>query len=90
MAGPPTREDLAALSGRVVDADGAPVPGALVAIVESTVPVPEIALVCDNDGRFTLRLPPGRFTFRAHGAGGSGDQVVEAPADDEVAIVIAG
>jgi hypothetical protein len=75
----------------VVDESGAPVPGALVSIVESTVPMPEIALVCDEQGRFSLRLPPGRFRLRAHGAGGSGDVEVEgAPADDEIVIVIGG
>jgi protocatechuate 3,4-dioxygenase beta subunit len=89
MAAGPTADGPVERSGRVVDASGAPVPGALVTIVESTVPMPEIALQCDDDGRFSLRLPAGRFTFRAHGAGGSGDARVEgAPADDEIAIVI--
>jgi carboxypeptidase family protein len=89
VAGPPAPEGDTARSGRVVDADGAAVPGALVTIVESTVPMPEIALVCDNGGRFTVRLPPGRFVLRAHGAGGSGDAAVESPADDEIVIAIA-
>jgi hypothetical protein len=60
-----------------------------VTIVESTVPMPEIALLCDDDGRFSLRLPTGRFTLRAHGAGGSGDAAVEgAPAAGEIVIVV--
>ena len=64
-------------------------PEPLVAIVESTVPMPEIALLGDAGGRFWLRLPPGRFTLRAHGAGGTGQVEVEgAPADDEILIVI--
>jgi hypothetical protein len=76
-------------SGRVVDGSGAPVPDALVSIVESTVPMPEIALLCDPRGRFSLRLPPGRFTLRAHGGGGSGDAEVDgAPATGEILIVI--
>jgi hypothetical protein len=87
-----TTKGLVERKGRVVDASGAPVPNALVTIVESTVPMPEIALMCDADGRFSLRLPAGRFRFRAHGAGGSGDAEVEvdgAPAaDDEIVIVI--
>jgi hypothetical protein len=67
------------------------VPGALVTIVESTVPMPEIALVCDERGRFSLRLPPGRFKLRAHGGGGSGDAEAEgAPSGDEILIVIGG
>jgi hypothetical protein len=67
------------------------VPDALVTIVESTVPMPEIALMCDARGHFSLRLPPGRFVLRAHGGGGSGDAEVEgAPARDEILIVIGG
>jgi hypothetical protein len=65
------------------------VPGALVTIVESSVPMPEIALVCDERGRFSLRLPPGRFKLSAHAAEGSGEADAEgAPADDEIVIVI--
>ena len=72
-----------------MDGGGAPVPDAIVTIVESTVPMPEIALLCDAHGRFSLRLPAGRFTLRAHGGGGSGDADAEgAPADDEIVIVI--
>lgn len=78
-------------SGRVVDETGAPVPEALVSIVASTVPMPEIALLSDSRGSFALRLPPGRFTLRAHGAGGTGEAEVEgAPADEEIVIVIGG
>jgi hypothetical protein len=78
-------------SGRVVDASGEPVPKALVTIVESTVPMPEIALQSDDGGRFALRLPPGRFTLRAHRSGATGDVEVEgAPSDDEIVIVVGG
>ncbi len=91
MAGGPTADGSVERTGRVVDASGAPVPDALVTIVESTVPMPEIALMCDAGGRFSLRLPAGRFRFRAHGGGGSGDAEVEgAPADAVIVIVIAG
>jgi hypothetical protein len=89
MAAGPTADGLVERTGRVVDARGAPVPDALVTIVESTVPMPEIALLCDAEGRFWLRLPAGRFRLRAHGGGGSGDAEVEgAPADDEIVIAI--
>lgn len=76
--------------GRVVDASGAPVPGASVVIVESTVPMPEIALLCDNAGRFEVRLPPGRFVLRAHSPiGGMGEVEVEgAPSVEEIVIMI--
>jgi hypothetical protein len=51
--------------GRVVDADGQVVAGALVTIVSASAPVPEIALVTDEDGSFSLGLPRGRFRLRA-------------------------
>jgi hypothetical protein len=84
-----TADPIAFRSGRVVHSDGQPVPGALVSIVESTVPMPEIAMKADEDGRFALRLPPGRFRLRAHGQDGTGDVEVEgAPAEDEIVIVL--
>ena len=50
---------------RVVDTTGAAVAGAIVAIEASTVPVPEIALVTDDDGIARLSLPPGKFRIGA-------------------------
>ena len=73
--------------GRVVDADGAPVP-AQVVIVVSSVPMPEIALVSDANGSFSLRLPAGRFTLRAHGPGGTSGAVEVEGAPDTGGIVI--
>jgi hypothetical protein len=74
-----------------VDETGAPVPGALVSIVDSSVPMPEITLVCNKDGRFGLRLPAGRFIFRAHGDERTGLVEVEgAAAGDEILIVMEG
>jgi hypothetical protein len=88
MAAGRLADRLAERSGRVVDVTGAPVPDALVAIVASTVPMPEIALLSDTAGRFAVRLPPGRFTLRAHGAGGTGEVEVDgAPTDHEILIV---
>lgn len=56
--------------GRVLDTTGAPVMGALIVIDSGTVPMPEIALLSDENGEFSLRLPPGKFTLRAQGSGG--------------------
>lgn len=76
--------------GRVVDADGAPVPGAQVVIVVSSVPMPEFALVSDANGSFSLRLPAGHFTLRAHGpSGASGEvEVREAASADGIVIML--
>ena len=83
MSGPLERH------GRVLDAGGTPVPEALIVIVASTVPMPEIALLSDDEGRFVLRLPPGHFTLRAHGSGAVGDAEAEgAPNTDEIVIRI--
>lgn len=81
---------LMARHGRVVDVRGAPVRDAQIVIVASTVPMPEIALVSDAEGRFSLMLPPGRFTLRAHGPGGvTGDVAVEgAPNASDIIICI--
>lgn len=74
--------------GRVVDSGGAPVSGARVVIVASTVPMPEIALITDARGRFSLSLPPGQFTMRAHGSDdAAGESDVEGDASDEIVIV---
>jgi hypothetical protein len=74
----------------VIDADGAPVPSARIVIVSSTVPVPEIALLSDADGRFALRLPRGHFTLRAHGSNDAvGEAEVEGPPQSgEIVITI--
>ena len=85
MAAGPAGEPL---TGQVVDGRGAPVADALVTIVAGTVPMPEIALMADAQGRFALGLPDGRFTLRAHGSAGSGEADVERPRDREVVIAI--
>jgi hypothetical protein len=75
--------------GRVVDAAGGPVPNAHVVIVRGSVPMPEIALLSDDAGRFRVRLPAGSFTLRAHGPGGTGQIDVEGEADeDEIVITL--
>ena len=76
--------------GRVVDANGEPVPEATIAIIESSVPMPEIALLADEDGRFMLRLPPGRFVLRAHdweGEAGDVELSIEEEATEFVIVI---
>lgn len=75
---------------RIVDDAGRPVPGATVAVVRSTVPFPEIALLAGDDGSVEVRLPEGSFTFRAHGPGGrSGQVTLSSPTRGEVVIRLA-
>lgn len=75
--------------GRVEDACGAPAAGARVVVVAGPVALPELALLCDNAGRFALRLPAGRFTLRAHGAEGvTGEAEVDGAGTDEILITL--
>jgi hypothetical protein len=68
----------------VLSAEGRPADGAVVTVVRSSVPFPEIALVADESGTVELHLPPGRFTFRAQGRGGAqGQAEVESPGAEE-------
>ena len=77
--------------GTVVDASGTGVPEASIVIVTSSVPMPEIALRADEKGRFVLRLPPGRFTLRAHGPEGAvGEVDVESEPDAKDIIIVVG
>lgn len=91
MAAGPTGDGPAVdVRGYVVESSGEPVPGALVVIVESSVVMPELAVQCDDSGRFALRLPDGRFTFRAHAPDGRpGQATIEVPGDRELRIEIA-
>jgi hypothetical protein len=76
---------------KVVDDAGRPVSDATVAVVRSSVPFPEIALLADGDGVVEVRLPEGSFTFRAHGPGGrSGQVTLSSPASGEVVIRLTG
>ncbi len=77
-------------AGRVVDVSGNPVAGALVTIVRASVPMPEIAIVADSEGRFSLFLPAGRFTIRAHTAtrGWGETEASGSPATDVILITI--
>jgi Carboxypeptidase regulatory-like domain len=60
---------------RVVDQHGQPADGALVAVVQSSVPFPEIGMVADAKGEINLSLPEGQFTFSAHAQGGASGHV---------------
>ena len=66
--------------GLVVDAADRPAAQATIVVVEGTVPVPEIALLADDHGRFALKLPQGRFTLEAQGdAGAIGRATIDVP-----------
>ena len=58
---------------KVVDENGAAVPGAFVSVLRSTVAFPEIALVTDHNGSVRLTLPGGRFVIAADASGKHGE-----------------
>lgn len=66
-----------------------PVAGAYVVVVEASVPMPEIALVADVEGGFTLNLPEGTFRLRAESDGRTGEAEVTVPVDAFVRVRVA-
>ncbi len=65
----------AGLQGRVRDLTGEPVPGALVVLVprRGTPPVPELAVLTEDDGTFAwpAPLPPGDYRVEVRTATGT-------------------
>jgi hypothetical protein len=54
------------IQGRATDGTGTPVTGALVVPASLDRPspaIPELAVLTDRDGRYTWRLPPGRYVL---------------------------
>jgi protocatechuate 3,4-dioxygenase beta subunit len=65
------------IHGRVLDARGRPVAGARIAWVSGPLALPDVALLTDAQGRFTLAAPqPGRYELRADSDTGSATAVV--------------
>ena len=73
-------------AGRVLDATGQPVAGAVVAVVSGTAPTPEIGIRTGADGRFRVALPAGKFRLQAHAAGQAGEVEVQGGAGEEILI----
>lgn len=73
--------------GRVTEADGRPVSGALVGVVSGTGPTPEIAIRTDQEGAFRIGLPRGTYRLQAMTADGR-QGTVETDGDADVDIVI--
>jgi hypothetical protein len=76
--------------GKVTRRDGEAVPGALVWVASGATPTPEIAIRCNEEGRFQIALPPGGYVIEAEAAdGGIGTTTVETGGDPrEIEIVV--
>lgn len=74
------------VEGRITDSRGRPIAGALVvpkSLDEPSPPIPEIAIVSDEEGRYAWRLPPGRYqiSVSAEGYRGAAKQAVVRPGE---------
>lgn len=76
------------VTGIVVSDTDEPVAGAHLEIVEATVPMPEIGLAVDDEGRFTIYLPDGTFRVRAYRSGLRGEATFDVPGARDVRIVL--
>jgi hypothetical protein len=54
------------IKGRVTDANGDPVVDVSLAVVESPMPMPQIAVFTDANGEYTWYVKPGTFTLEAY------------------------
>ena len=60
---------VAAISGRLIDPNGAAIPGAKIIVIQDSTGV-ERSVVTNNDGIYTVtNLPPGTYTVKAQAAG---------------------
>lgn len=58
------------LSGTVHDPEGRPVAGARVLFASAPAPMPDIAALTGEEGRFTLSVPvPGKYSLAVHADG---------------------
>ncbi len=58
------------ISGTVLDPHRQPVSDAQIYFIEGPVPLPDVALLTDSKGRFTLGAPaPGMYTLGCHADG---------------------
>jgi hypothetical protein len=76
--------------GRVTDRRGTGLGHALVYVAHGTAGTPEIAVKCDDSGRFRLALPPGHFRIEARSQAGAGGsiEIDVGKGDERIAIVI--
>lgn len=56
--------------GRVRRQDGEGGSGVIVEVTRGTAPTPEIGIRCDQEGRFRIALPPGRYEIEARAPNG--------------------
>ena len=81
---------MAALTGRVVGADGKGIAGAAVSVMAAPVAMPDIAQLTGPDGAFDIEAPaPGTYTIGASAPGGlKGEARVDMGLEDAAPVEI--
>lgn len=74
--------------GKIIDKHGVAIPNAIVSVIESSVPFPEIALLTDFDGQFAINFPNGKFILQAIGHDNSNCKVEITNNDDQLLNII--
>jgi len=74
--------------GRVIDATGRPIAGALVSIVWGTLPTTDIARRTNDEGVFQVGIEPGRYRLQAVKSDVISEVEVEGGEGGEIIIVI--
>lgn len=77
------------IRGQVADQAGRPVAGAAIYVSSSPRPMPDIAQLAGEDGRFTLAAPvPGEYVIGARAGDAIGEVTVEVADTDVVARIV--
>jgi hypothetical protein len=75
------------IKGTVEDQQGLPVAEALIAVESGTAPYPDMAILSDEEGNFSIHLPSGHFLLGAHSPeGGYGTVECDSDADEHLLI----
>lgn len=83
-----SKDDRTLRRGRVLDAEGRPVAGALVSVVWGTAPTGDIGRRTNAEGAFQVGLGPGRYRIRATASGAEGEVAAEGGPGEEIVIRI--
>lgn len=77
------------IRGQVADQAGRPAAGAAIYVSSSPRPMPDIAQLTGEDGRFTIAAPvPGRYAIGARAGDAMGEVTVEVGDTDVVARLV--
>jgi hypothetical protein len=81
---------MALIHGQVIDAQGAPLAEVPVYFIAAPMPMPDISLLTDEEGRFTLSAPvAGHYTLGARADNGQSAQAeVEVSSTEPVSVTI--